>query len=507
MRPRILVLAAAPVVCSIAAGAARGADTFTFEVVPQGERFRVGSPGQTVALPAYVLLGHAGVGSGAGGWSLGVAVEGATVLSATTAGTWADTIPNGGYRDPAGSIERIHIIDPAENEGVGGVVSSVVLTTQGLEDAVLPPLNTANVLTLDMEATIPGGGGVARLECRGGLIADGEAFPLTVGQEGVSLTPSTLPGAEVILLETSDCCDDALNVGFSEAVIKDGPIFEGIAGVGEKCLASGGEIISDAPLGAVNSTTVHVNIISNLPERNVQGWSFGVAVDGAAVVDSITTAGTAADMIPSGGYRDPESSLGRSSIIDPSKNGGQKGVVASLALTTAGLEDAQLPAVGTQTILRIDLSSAEPQGEADQTATLRFQEGLVGTGLGVSIVVTVWGESAPVCNIDRAGVTVVFRKAAGATFRRGDANDDDGVNIADAIWILNALFSGGDQPGCTDSGDVNDSGTMDISDPVYLVNYLFVGTDFPPPPAPGPAACGLDPTGDALECLASSCSA
>jgi hypothetical protein len=164
-----------------------------------------------------------------------------------------------------------------------------------------------------------------------------------------------------------------------------------------------------------------------------------------------------------------------------------------------------LPAVGTQTVLAISLSASAPQGDADQTATLRFQEGLIGTALPVGFVITVLGQTVPACNVDRAGVTVVFRKSPDASFRRGDANKDGGVNIADAIWILNALFSGGPQSECKDAADANDSGATDISDPVYLVNFLFVGTEFPPPPTPGPEACGADLTEDPLDCIASSC--
>ena len=499
MRPCIQLLAAVWLLSSFLPGAARGDDTFTFSVEPKGAGFEIGAPGETVSFTCYSILGHTGTGRGAGAWSFGIVVEGATVTSATTGGAHSTS-----FLDPAGSIERVHIIDPTENGGASGVVSHVVLSTGGLETAVLPANLKWSVLSLDLEATIPAGGGTARLELREGLIGGGDPFPLSVTQDETEIVPVVLPPLEIGLGDTDDCCDDALNLGFSDAVIKDGPVFEGIAGAGDKCFADGGEIISEAPLGVVNSTTVHVNIISNLSGKNVQGWSFGVAVDGSAVVNSITTAGTSSDTIPNGGYRDPAGSLGRSSVIDPAKNGGQKGVVASLALTTRGNPEAALPAVGTHTILKINLSAAEPQGDADQTATLRFQEGLVGTAGAVPLVVTVQGNTGSVCNADRAGVTVVFRKASDAPFRRGDVNKDGGVTMSDAIWILNALFSGGPQTECADAADVNDSGAADISDPVYLSNFLFFGT-VPAPPAPGHTTCGPDPTEDLLDCVASGC--
>jgi hypothetical protein len=498
MKKRIQLLAVASIAVSLIPAAVRGEGTFTLSLAPNGSPFQMGKAGEAVSFSCQAFLEHAGAGNGAGAWSLGIAVEGATIASVTTGGTHA-----GGYRDPAGSIEKVHIIDPEENGGVTGVVSSVVLSTQGLETAVLPAQQAWSILSVTVDATIPEGGGAARFELRDGLIAAGEAFPISVTQDGTPVIPAVLP-LEVPLEDTSDCCESSLRVGFSEAVIRDGPVFGGIAGVGEGCFAEGGEIISEAPLGAVNSTTVHVNVISNLPDTGIQGWSFGVAVDGSAVVNSITTAGTAGDSIPNGGYRDPETALGRSDVINPARNGGQMGVVASLALTTGGNPASVLPSVGTETILKIDISAAERQGDADQTATLRFQEGLVGVGGPVQFVMTVEGNTAPVCNVDRASVTVVFRKRPDAPFRRGDANKDGGVNISDAIWILNALFTGGPQTQCNDSADVNDSGAADISDPVYLSSFLFFGTALTPP-SPGHTECGPDPTEDALDCIASSC--
>ena len=493
---RIQFLAVASVASCLVPAPVRG-DDFTLSL-EAGSGYVMGRAGAPISFTCFAVLGHTGTGSGAGGWSFGIAVEGATVRSATTSGTYGH-----GFLDPAGSLERIHIIDPLENGGVGGVVSSVVLSTQGLGTAVLPAGFKSSVLGLVLEAKVPEGGGKATFELRGDLRAGGETFPLSVTQDGVEIAPDVRPPLEIRIFDSNDCCVHPLNLGFSEAIIKNGHAFDGIAGEEEKCLAAGGEIIAEAPLGAVNSTTVHVNIISNLPGNNVQGWNLGVAVDGSATIRSITTAGTSADTIPKG-YRDPENSLARIQIIDPATNGGQMGVLASAALTTMGLPGAVLPAVATQTVLRIELAAAEPQGNADQTATLRFQNGLVGSGGPVDLVITVGGQSAPACNADRAGVTVVFRKRPDAPFRRGDSNDDGKVDIADAVSTLNDLFGGGPQPACRDAADANDDGVTDISDPVYILNFLFAG-ESPPPPSPGPEACGFDPTTDTLDCIESTC--
>ena len=80
-----------------------------------------------------------------------------------------------------------------------------------------------------------------------------------------------------------------------------------------------------------------------------------------------------------------------------------------------------------------------------------------------------------------------------AIFRRGDANDDGGLNITDGIFILNYLFLGGPAPPCEETADSNDDGGVNITDGIFVLNYLFLGG--PAPPAPGPDVCGPDPAG------------
>lgn len=82
-------------------------------------------------------------------------------------------------------------------------------------------------------------------------------------------------------------------------------------------------------------------------------------------------------------------------------------------------------------------------------------------------------------------------------FVRGDANADDSVSIADAVFLLNALFVPNTPPlTCEDAGDVNDDGALTIADAVYLLSALFVpGANAIPAPYPN---TGADPTPDAL---------
>ena len=61
----------------------------------------------------------------------------------------------------------------------------------------------------------------------------------------------------------------------------------------------------------------------------------------------------------------------------------------------------------------------------------------------------------------------------------GDANGDETVNIADASFIINAIFFGGNQPDPIEAADANDDGTMNIADASYLINWIFFGGNPP----------------------------
>ena len=86
----------------------------------------------------------------------------------------------------------------------------------------------------------------------------------------------------------------------------------------------------------------------------------------------------------------------------------------------------------------------------------------------------------------------VFQKICfeGPIFRRGDANGDGGVDVSDAVMVLQYLFEGA-LIGCVDAADFGDNGSVNIADPVAIVGFLFGGDA--PPTAPWPA-CGVDPT-------------
>jgi hypothetical protein len=69
----------------------------------------------------------------------------------------------------------------------------------------------------------------------------------------------------------------------------------------------------------------------------------------------------------------------------------------------------------------------------------------------------------------------------------GDANNDESVNVSDAVYVINYVFIGGNPPDPLESGDANCDSSVNVSDAVWIINYLVSG---------GSAACETD--GDSI---------
>lgn len=88
-------------------------------------------------------------------------------------------------------------------------------------------------------------------------------------------------------------------------------------------------------------------------------------------------------------------------------------------------------------------------------------------------------------------------------FIRGDINASGFRNVTDAVFLLFYLFGEPVDLVCASAADVNDDSAIDLADPVYLLDSLYLSTA-PAIPVPS-AACGIDPTVDALTCESSIC--
>ena len=76
---------------------------------------------------------------------------------------------------------------------------------------------------------------------------------------------------------------------------------------------------------------------------------------------------------------------------------------------------------------------------------------------------------------------------SGSSYLCGDANNDTKVNVSDAVYIINYVFSGGTPPSPLASGEVNCDTKVNVSDAVYLINYVFSAGNNP-----------CDPNGDGI---------
>lgn len=56
---------------------------------------------------------------------------------------------------------------------------------------------------------------------------------------------------------------------------------------------------------------------------------------------------------------------------------------------------------------------------------------------------------------------------------RGDATNDDRVNVVDLTSMVDYLFKGGDEPACYDEADCDGNGLVNVSDITFLVDFLF----------------------------------
>ena len=94
----------------------------------------------------------------------------------------------------------------------------------------------------------------------------------------------------------------------------------------------------------------------------------------------------------------------------------------------------------------------------------------------------------------------ITAEATNGEFLRGETNSDGVVDIADVVYLLNAIFpppTGPTKLWCVDAADTNDDGSVNIADAVFLLGALF-GPNVLRAPS---VNCGPDPSLDNLDCV------
>jgi hypothetical protein len=167
------------------------------------------------------------------------------------------------------------------------------------------------------------------------------------------------------------------------------------------------------------------------------------------------------------------------------------GAPASLAITRSGIMFLAAGGfVGHGEVYTVDLKTFD---------VLRGPSNPIYTGLGVTAVVAVSDSTAVSCNFSDDTITEIAPSGRIlATFRtgdgpvaaakyptcyvaRGDVDGSGGVDVSDAVYLINRIFSGGPAPVTMVAGDYNCDRAVDISDVVSIISFIFSG---------GAASCG-----------------
>ncbi len=142
-----------------------------------------------------------------------------------------------------------------------------------------------------------------------------------------------------------------------------------------------------------------------------------------------------------------------------------------------------------------------PTGVGQHITTVQYQiiGGTPGESAAINYCEVVDGQVSYLNWLYFEGATLLPEQLLGyPRFKRGDGNADGEVDIADVVFGLSGLFTGGPLGNCRDALDANDDGTVNIADPIYTVMYLFIPGS--PPPPPPFTFCGDDQTPDPVDC-------
>jgi len=95
----------------------------------------------------------------------------------------------------------------------------------------------------------------------------------------------------------------------------------------------------------------------------------------------------------------------------------------------------------------------------------------------------IYFENAQIYFSDPVGSLLEFTSANGSYTiicpECGDVNYDKDVNVSDAVYIINYVFTGGFAPVTNAAGDVNCDGENNVSDAVAIINFVFMGGNVP----------------------------
>jgi hypothetical protein len=450
-------------------------------------------------------------GSGAQGWSMSCTAEGWAITDITTDGTTAADVSMGGLRNTGFEISEItsSARPGSACEGSDGAVSAVVLSF--VMEITWPTDEPSDVIVVHLEGSAPSKNDESiscSISFTDGCQGSGQPVDNRVTHRGNTIIPSPGTGTttiNTIIIDDFSCPRDgevAIVLSDSGSPIQSPDFtcteFEHLQHV-------------FARPGEIPEAEVFVALSSNGAGSGVQGWSLAASITGGtgAVVREASVAGTVADdaaAIP-GGLRNTGFEI--SEIIDPElepssgplAGQGPQGHGVITATVLSFVTNITLDPTGTATVLRLRLSPGEALVEGpSRELGIFWRDGLQGSGQPVNNVFTISGNTVRPfgCQSGR----IIFGIDDSPGFLRCDANSDGGVDIADAVWIVNELFRQGPTSSCENASDCNDDGRVDVSDATFCLAFRFLRGTPPPPPFP---ECGLDDDVDDLVCAQGGC--
>jgi hypothetical protein len=421
-------------------------------------------PGDTVKATTGITAKAGGVQ----GWSYGVSHDTSvlTIESATTEGTDTLTVFQNGF-------DQTVII---EKDGVKqGFIQAIVLSLMKKAEVPISDYFTMAAMTYKVNNNACNGKSgdfKSRVLYTEELGVEGSPpvdWNITVG--GLSLVPG-----DISALDLSIQCEGASP---TELVMK----FDQ----------------RDTDLVADQTSTYDLKVLLENPGSSVdvQGWSYGVSFDTREL--EATAGEPGADGAAVNGGSGPEF---KSYDLDEAGAGpGGGGVTVGVVIDIdQGDEILRIGSRQTRHLDTITLRSKNviPEGGATKTVDIRLIDNL-GSPEPIEVLVVVASDGIVPDFSDTLALTLQPRGTVEAQrFIRGDANDDDVVDIADGLWIINDLFYTGPDTACLRAADANDDDKVDVGDAMFIFNYQLQpertpGNLFPQPPAPFPA-CGTDAT-------------
>ncbi len=526
-RSTIMLAAAAALLFS---GVARAADfAYGFEC-PGPIR---GNPGEVKRVEVFgtLTISNNTETFGPQGWSVSMGVEGATLVSPLLKGVEVSTIyfdkdldddgvPDGPternpYIQDLGGLDMFtKIISKATLDDGNpatvdpqGAISAVVMKSE--EKQILQPTGTNRIFKLTIDVTIPA--------------AEGGTTVTLKYENGYKSTQSQ-PVKNVVTMDVPGLGPQSFSPQFNPCNILVAPIGKefslALVGPGQSP-APEGDTVLDVGVPAAGLVSVPVDVLlttSNLPPGDgPQGWSLSVRHEPCMTASKQLLKGVIVstiyydkdiddDGVPEDEptLRDPyPQDLGALDMftkivaaatgIDPSPlPDNAQGVISAVIMKS---EEKQVLHVNTSDrVLRIVYDINVVEGQVTECKA-SFEDGLKSAqSQPVKNVITYadGGEVKSFVPTKRQGIVIraSIKLPEVDEFVRGDPNDDQKHDIADAVAIILNVVPGIAGPNdvvvrCKDSMDVDGMNGADVADAVYLINYQFRAG--PAPVAPFPA--------------------